>query len=111
MVDFGYKITTGNRVDLDNSDNSFFIMLKELSPDIVKCIACGSCTASCSAGNFSVVSFRSAVLLMERALDTQSINMINGCMLCGKCTIVCPRGINTREAILSISDLYKSKSH
>ncbi len=108
MVDFGYKISSGNRVDLDNFNNTTFRTLKELSPDIIKCIACGSCTSSCSAGNFSNVSFRSAILLMERGLNKQSIDIIKGCMLCGKCTIVCPRGINIRKAILSISDIYKT---
>ncbi len=111
MVDFGYKITVGNRVDLDNSDNSLFKRIKELSPDIIKCIACGSCVSSCSGGNFSNVSFRSAILYLERGLNKQSISIINGCMLCGKCTIVCPRGINIREIILSFSDTYKTIKH
>lgn len=108
MVDFGFKIADEKRVDLDNSDKKTFKRLKDLSPDILKCIACGSCTSSCSAGNFANVSFRSAILLMERGLDKQSIDIIKGCMLCGKCTIVCPRGINIRETILSISYIYKT---
>jgi len=108
MVDFGYKITSGNRVDLDKSDNTAFRRLKELSPEFIKCIGCGSCTSSCSAGNFSDVSFRSAVLLMERGLNKHSLNIIKGCMHCGKCSVVCPRGINIRKTILSISDIYKT---
>jgi heterodisulfide reductase subunit C len=111
MVEFGYKITSGNRVDLDNTDNNLFRRLKDLSPGILSCIACGCCASTCSAGNFSDVSFRSSILLMERGLNKQSINIINGCMLCGKCTIICPRGINIRETILSISDLYKTIEH
>jgi Fe-S oxidoreductase len=32
--------------------------------------------------------------------------MMSNCMLCGKCTMVCPRGINTRHLILSICRIY-----
>ena len=28
-------------------------------------------------------------------------------MLCGRCLLVCPRGINTRHLILSIGKVYK----
>jgi Fe-S oxidoreductase len=31
---------------------------------------------------------------------------LKSCMLCGKCYIVCPRGINTRHLILSICKIY-----
>ena len=27
---------------------------------------------------------------------------LSKCMLCGKCRLVCPRGINTREIVLTI---------
>ena len=33
--------------------------------------------------------------------------MLRHCMLCGKCQLVCPRGINTRHLILSIGKVYK----
>ena len=32
--------------------------------------------------------------------------MLSHCMLCGKCTMVCPRGINTRRVILTVCRLY-----
>ena len=31
---------------------------------------------------------------------------LKGCLLCGKCTMVCPRAINTRHLILSILKIY-----
>ena len=33
--------------------------------------------------------------------------LLKCCMLCGKCSMVCPRGINTRHLILSICKIYK----
>ena len=42
-----------------------------------------------------------------RAIDIDRNNLrksdeINKCMLCGKCRLVCPRGINTRGVVMLI---------
>lgn len=107
MIEFGYNLTSGNRLDLDNIEKNSFNKLKELTPELQKCIACGSCTSSCSAGLFSIVSFRSSILMFERGMYNEAFNIIKGCMLCGKCTIVCPRSINIRDIIITISEIYK----
>jgi Fe-S oxidoreductase len=39
----------------------------------------------------------------------ETVRMISGCMLCGKCTMVCPRGIKTRHLILTVNRLYKKE--
>ena len=36
----------------------------------------------------------------------QAVEELKGCQFCGKCTMVCPRGINTRHLILSILKIY-----
>ena len=43
----------------------------------------------------------------EGGKEKEAVRMLKCCMLCGKCSIVCPRGINTRHLILSICKLYK----
>ena len=43
----------------------------------------------------------------QRGKEADAFRMMKNCMLCGKCTMVCPRGINTRHLILSISRIYK----
>ena len=46
----------------------------------------------------------------EESLSADPIaRMLQACMLCGKCTMVCPRGINTRHLILSLCRIYKEK--
>ena len=67
-------------------------------------MACGSCTATCTAGPWSGMSVRKVIMGLERGRDIKA--MLSGCMLCGKCTMVCPRGINTRHLILSLSRIY-----
>jgi len=52
----------------------------------------------------SGMSVRKVLLALQRGQDVRE--MLQCCMLCGKCTMVCPRGINTRNLILSICKLY-----
>lgn len=77
--------------------------LKESNPDLNTCIACGSCTATCTAGHFTEMSFRRILLMLQRGKEDEAKKMIQRCMLCGKCTLVCPRGINIRKILLDIT--------
>ena len=53
------------------------------------------------------MSIRKVVLNLQRGRDIEK--MLSNCMLCGKCTMVCPRGINTRHLILSLCRIYEKK--
>ncbi len=107
MVDFGFSLNKSSCIDLDKADSSLFKMIALEEPDILRCMACGSCTATCSAGRFSQISFRKVILLLERGETADAVEQIKKCMLCGKCTLVCPRGINTRHIISLILNHYK----
>jgi heterodisulfide reductase subunit C len=39
-------------------------------------------------------------LLLRRGETTSLAKEIDKCMLCGKCMLVCPRGINIRNVIM-----------
>ncbi len=106
MIDFGFTVSPSSRLDLDKMDRTSFNALAKIEPDVLKCMACGSCTASCTAAQFEPTSLRQAILLLQRAQVEQALNLLKGCMLCGKCTMVCPRGINTRHLIISIQKIY-----
>ena len=67
-------------------------------------MGCGSCSATCTAGPYSRMSLRKVILGLQRGQDVRP--MLKGCMLCGKCTMVCPRGINTRQLILNLCRIY-----
>lgn len=102
MIDFGYGISPSSAINLDNADNSLFKAVSLVEPDIQKCMACGSCAASCSSAGFGDMNLRRCILMLSRGKDDEALSMLRQCMLCGKCLIVCPRGINTRHLILSI---------
>ena len=107
MIDFGYGLTPSATLKIEKVDNPLFEALHQLEPDVSKCIACGSCTARWSAGVFTEMSLRRVIRSLQRGREKETLPMLQHCMLCGKCQLVCPRGINTRHLILSIGKVYK----
>lgn len=106
MVNFGYGLLKSSRIDLDSADEAKFGSLVSAEPDVLKCIACGSCTAVCTAGRFRSTSLRSAIEELRNGREDVALDMLKSCQFCGKCAMVCPRGINTRHLILSIVKVY-----
>jgi len=94
-------------VRLDEVDLSLYRKLEALEPGVRTCMACGSCTSTCTAGPWSGMSVRKVILNLQRGKSVT--DMLQACMLCGKCTMVCPRGINTRHLILSLCRIYEEK--
>ena len=107
MMDFGFRISPSSAVNMDDVDFELFERLCEIEPDARKCMACGSCSATCPASAFSGMSLRKVLHCLQRGKEKEAVRMLRNCMLCGKCTMVCPRGINTRHLILSICKIYK----
>lgn len=109
MMDFGISISPSSRINLDKVKKEKWVKLTKAEPDVLKCMACGSCCASCSGGVFTDVSLRSAILSLQNGKEEQALKLLKGCMLCGKCHMICPRGINTRHLIVSINKIYSEK--
>lgn len=109
MANFGYSLTPSSRVDLGKFNKEKWEELAALEPDVLKCMACGSCTASCTAGKFTKTSLRSAILYIQNGQEKQALELVQSCLLCGKCFMVCPRAINTRNLLLSINKIYSDK--
>jgi heterodisulfide reductase subunit C len=99
MPDFGYKIQKDRQIDYDNNDRTFFYYLKRVEPTISLCIGCGTCTATCSANRLTDFNFRKVMQFIRRGEKGEFIKEIDKCMLCGKCILVCPKNINTRNVI------------
>ena len=107
-MDFGFSISPSSTINLDKVDLSLYDRLCEMEPDAKKCMACGSCSATCTAAGYSGMSVRKLLLDLQRGRNREVEQMLSHCMLCGKCTMVCPRGINTRKVILMVSRLYEN---
>lgn len=102
MVDFGYKINKARVIDYDKADLSLFNYVIEHEPSFKLCIGCGACSATCSAGSITNFNIRNLNNLLKRGETELIKNEINKCMFCGKCQLVCPRGVNNRNLIFTI---------
>lgn len=106
MVDFGFGLVPSSRINLDLFDKARYEELVSVEPDVRKCMACGSCTAVCTAGKYASTSLREAIESIHNGQSAKALEMLRSCQFCGKCAMVCPRGINTRHLILSINKIY-----
>ena len=109
-MDFGFKLSPSSAISLDQVDRSLYERLVALEPDARVCMACGSCSATCTAGPYTGMSVRKVLLDLQRGREKEAEKLLSGCMLCGKCTMVCPRGINTRHLILSLCRIYGAEA-
>lgn len=101
-VNFGYSINKSTCIDLDTAPKAMESFLLIHEPTFSRCIGCGSCTATCSSGQFTSLNLRLIQLKISRGETAGLLSEIQKCMLCGKCQMVCPRGVNTRHVVLSI---------
>jgi len=99
MVNFGYTTLPTHIHDLDKADLTLADSISVDEPSFKLCIACGSCSATCTAGSFTSFSFRQMCHHIKRGESSEAIAESEKCMLCGKCTLVCPRNVNTRNII------------
>ena len=109
---FGYSIHADNQINLDEGDFSLLQKIMAEEPGINNCISCGSCSASCTAASFTDFNFRKLCQNVRRGQINRLMNELSKCMFCGKCQLVCPRGINTRKVIsLLHKELSKTRQY
>ena len=101
-MNWGFSISQTRGVDIDRNDMQYSRRLLAEHPELQTCIACGNCTATCTAGNLTDFNFRKLHTLVRRGEYQGVYEQMNKCMLCGKCRLVCPRGINTRAVVMLI---------
>ncbi len=102
MKKFGFTINAGRTIDLDSADTSIADEVMARVPSWSLCIGCGGCTATCTAGAFTEYNFRRLHLSVRRGEVVGLRGRLSACMLCGKCRLLCPRGINTRGVVMLI---------
>jgi heterodisulfide reductase subunit C len=110
---FGFSISSGRQIDYESNDRRIAGYIFEKEPSFRLCIECGGCSATCTTGKFTGFSLRELYILVKRGENDQVRQNLKKCMLCGKCTLVCPRGVNTRNIVVlakkafQISDGYE----
>jgi len=108
MPDFGFGIHDDLMIDHDRLSLAYEAVLEEV-PSISGCISCGSCSGTCVSSFQSGAGFRKLVMLLKNGSYEQLQQALDYCQFCGKCSLVCPRGINTRRAILEMRKQFKKQ--
>jgi heterodisulfide reductase subunit C len=111
MGKFGFTISKGRQIDYDSNNRSIADYIADREPSFLRCIECGCCAATCTSGNFTSFSLREVHILIKRGENRQVSQIIRKCMLCGKCTLVCPRGVNTRNVITLAKKAFHKADH
>lgn len=104
MVNFGFKISESKQIDLDKANFALLNYVIEKEPTAGTCILCGTCGATCTAGQYTDFSLRKINLWLQRGEIDLIRENISKCVLCGKCVTACPRGVNTRNILAIIKD-------
>ena len=107
MKKFGYGIAEARHINLDKADFRPSDLLFECEEALRACIGCGACTGGCTAGFLTPFNFRRMHTNIRRGELASIKAEVDKCMLCGRCSMVCPRGINTRNVIVSIKKIFK----
>lgn len=100
MKNFGFSTTASRTIDYAKIDHRLISYILENEPTFNACLSCGSCTAICSAGNLTSFNIRKLSLQIRLGDFAHAHEEVDKCMLCGKCLLECPRGINTRNVIM-----------
>jgi|SRR5574344_1167492 heterodisulfide reductase subunit C len=101
-MDFGFSISKTRQIDFDRCDLSLDYKIDSPEASFRTCLDCGTCTSTCSAGSFSDFNIRRTHALFRRGQYEGLARELDKCMLCGKCTLVCPRSINLRRLIIKM---------
>ncbi|MFN8211882.1 MAG: 4Fe-4S dicluster domain-containing protein [Bacteroidales bacterium] len=107
MEKFGYTISKPRVIDFDINDRSIATYILERERSFAKCIECGGCSATCTTGRFTAFSLRELNILIKRGENDKPGKKVRECMLCGKCILVCPRGVNTRNVIFLAREAFR----
>src|SRR5665647_246677 len=96
---FGFTINRTRLMNYDTTDRKVreYVTLKE--PSFRLCFGCGGCTATCTAGQHTSFNLRRMNNYIRRGEIAPLREEVSRCMLCGKCLLVCPRGVNTRNVV------------
>mgnify|MGYP002682867952 FL=1 len=82
-------------------------VLRLAGPEMLTCIQCGTCSASCLTAHLMNPSIRKLVKLClegrkEEALHNETLWLCTSCLLC---TVRCPRGIRPKAVVSALKDI------
>lgn len=107
---FGYAVTPDRQIDFDTNNHDICKAVAAAEPTLNLCISCGTCAATCSAAKFTDFSLRKVILQLRRGETRDLASEVSKCMLCGKCQLVCPRNVSTRNLVIQLSRVLNDRT-
>ncbi|MBP5364654.1 MAG: 4Fe-4S dicluster domain-containing protein [Bacteroidales bacterium] len=101
MKQFGYTTLTKKSVNIYETDTSLWKELSAANPEFKGCLSCGACTAACPINNSgTTLNNRRTIIELNRgmAITSDAAN----CQMCNRCSLVCPKGLNTRRIFFEL---------
>jgi heterodisulfide reductase subunit C len=82
-------------------------VIRLAGPEVLTCVQCGTCSASCPTAHLMRPSIRGLMKLVlegrkDEALRSNSIWLCTSCQLC---TVRCPRGIRPKAVVAALKDI------
>lgn len=98
---FGFAPMKKNSVNIYSSDKKKWTSITAISPEFKACLSCGACTAACPINHKGTkLSIRHTIIELNRGIDITS--EIQECQMCNRCSLVCPKGLNTRRIFFEL---------
>ena len=110
MSNFGFSISQTRSVDVSDNVQDQLLRLEKRVPSFKRCISCGGCAATCTAGYFTPFNIRKIHSLYRWEEYSGLEEELQKCMLCGKCTLVCPRGVNLRDLVINLRKILSKQN-
>jgi heterodisulfide reductase subunit C len=101
---WGFRPEKSVIIDLDKGNRSLYRKLTAKIPGLQGCLFCGGCHSTCTV-QADGMNFRRLHLFLQRGEIHTLGTLIAPCLLCGKCTLVCPRNVDTRSVIYNLRKL------
>lgn len=100
--EWGFSVVQSKQSDRDRTDNRLLETMIGIEPSIMWCIGCGTCSATCSAGQYGNFSPRRIFQSVRTGYICELRTEIDHCLLCEKCLYACPRQVNTRNILFNL---------
>ena len=101
---WGFWPEKSHIIDLDAGNFELYWKIANKIPGIQACYFCGSCHSTCTVQSDGV-NFRKLHLLLRRGETGMLKQIVAPCVLCGKCSLICPRNVDTRSVIYNLKIL------
>lgn len=98
---FGFTTMKKMSVNIYSTDKTDWQNIIETSPEFKACLSCGACAAACPINHKGTkLSIRRTIIELNRGIDISS--QITDCQMCNRCSLVCPKGLNTRRIFFEL---------